>query len=466
MKSKEHTWQTFERRLRARLLGPKIDDQVAEEIDFHVAMLARELEESGMTQAQARAEAAQRFDDRTQVASACARIAQGTERRWRWRILLGELHDDVRYALRQQRFTVLNLADGDRPERVLAAPVTHDFFAVFGVPPRLGRTFTAQEDQPAAEPVVVISDALWRNRLGSDPAVLQRTLHLSGRAFKVIGVMPAGFDPTLSQEELWLPIAFTPAERSQHDNHFLDVLGLLQPHASPAAAQAELSVAMRHLAQRYPDANYGRTGVRIQPLAEYLIGSYRRRLLVLLGAVGLVLLIACANVASLLLARGSGRAHELAIRAAVGAGASRIVRQLLGESAVLALAGGALGLAFAEAAVRLLLPLAPAGIPRLGETRIDASVLLFTLLVSLAASLLFGMAPALRSARQDPQTLLRAGAAGTGPARDRLRSLLVAAEVGLALTLLVGAGLLIRSDLHLRRTAPSPATTSPAESGS
>jgi putative ABC transport system permease protein len=522
----------LERLLRARILGPSIEDQVAEEIGLHLELLARELMEEGMSEAQARAEAARRFSDRAQVAAACAGIARGTERRWRAHLHLAELRQDVRYGLRQlararsfaaialltlatgigattaifsvvesvvlrrfpfthpervmsvqetflegpssfsagnfvdvlsaqrsfsklaaRRTSVLNLAEGEQPERLLGAPVTSDFFAVFGVAPRLGRTFSADEDQPGRDQVAVLSHALWAGPLGGDPAILRRTLHLSGRPYRVIGVMPPGFDPMLSHEDLWLPMAFTPAQRAMHDEHYLSVVGRLRPGVSRGAAQAEMSVALRDLAARYPADNLGRSGARVVPLSELLIGAYRQRLFVLLGAVGLVLLIACANVASLLLVRGSARARELAVRVAVGAGGRRIVRQLLTESAALALAGGVLGVALAAGAVRLFVRLAPAGIPRLGETRIDGAVLVFALAMSLASSLLFGMAPALRAARQDPQTLLRGGAAAPGAARDRMRSLLVVAEIALALTLLMGAGLLIRSAYNLQHTS-------------
>jgi putative ABC transport system permease protein len=526
---------TLERLLRARILGPAIEEQVAEEIDLHVELLARELEAEGMSAARARAEAAQRFSDRAQVAASCVRIARGTERRWRWRAFLTELGQDIRYGLRQLgrapsfavvalltlaagigattaifsvvegvvlrrfpfahpervvsvreswngtgssfsvgnfvdlraaaaggftelaalRWRALNLpegAAGEAPARVLALQVTRGFFGVFGVQPQLGRTWRAEEDEPGREPVAVLSHGLWQEHFGGDAGILGRTLHLSGRAYRVIGVMPAGFDPTLSHEEIWLPVAFTPAERAQHDDHFLEVVGLLRPGVSAAASRDEMSAAMRRLAALYPEANVGRTGVLVTLLAEDLVGPYRQQLFVLLGAVGLVLLIACANVASLLLARGSARGRELAIRAAVGAGGRRIVRQLLTESVVLALGGGVLGVGLAAAAVRLFVLLAPAGIPRAGETRIDGAVLLFALAVSMAASLVFGMAPALRAARQDPQTLLRGGSAARAAARDRVRSLLVATEIALALTLLTGAGLLIRSAVNLERT--------------
>jgi putative ABC transport system permease protein len=517
--------------LRSRILGPSIEDQVREEIDVHVELLARELMAEGMSEAKARAEAAGRFGDRAEMAAACRRIARSTERRLRWSVDFDELRQDVVYGLRQLarapsfavvalltlaagigattaifsvvegvvlrrfpfahparvvevfetwlagdsdfsvgnfvdvrascrsfdelaavQFSTLNLAEGDQPERIFAARASRGFFAVFGVRPQLGRSFTAEEDQPGRDQVVVVSHDLWTGQLGADPSILGRTLHLSGRAVKVIGVMPRGFDPTLSHEELWLPIAFTAAQRAQHDEHFLDVVGLLRPGVTPDMAQAELTLAMRHLAERYPQDNIGRRGVRVGLLSVERIGDYRQRLFVLLGAVGLVLLIACANVASLLLARGSARGRELAIRTALGAGGRRIIRQLLTESAVLALVAGGMGVGLAALAVQLLAKLAPAGIPRLAEIRIDGGVLLFTLGVSMACSLLFGMAPALRAARQDPQTLLRGGAAGPGPARDRMRSSLVAVEIALALTLLVGAGLLLRSALVLQRT--------------
>jgi predicted permease len=349
------------------------------------------------------------------------------------------------------QFSALNLAWGPEPTRVLAGRVTGGFFEVFGVRPILGRGLGAPETEAAEESVAVLSHALWAERMGADRAIVGKTIRLSNHAYRVLGVMPETFDPTASHEELWLPLVFTPAQRAQHDEHYLNVVGLLRPGTSARAAQAELSAEMRRLAARFPRDNAGRQSVRVASLSTFILGDVPRRLYILLGAVGLVVLIACANVASLLLARGAQRRNELALRAAIGAGGRRLVRQLLTESAVLGLAAGTLGTGLAFALVKLFVRLAPPGIPRLGETRIDGGVLLFAVLLSLAASLLCGLVPALRSARQSPQALLRGGMSSEGPSRDRLRHLLVAGEIALALTLLIGAGLLIRSALHLER---------------
>ena len=357
-------------------------------------------------------------------------------------------------ALAALQFTPLNLADGPEPARVLAARVTGGFFEVLGVRPILGRTFGAAETESGEGALAVLSHPLWAARLGADPAIVGKTIHLSNQAYRVVGVMPERFDPTASHEDLWLPLVFTPAQRAQHDEHYLSVIGLLRPGTSAQAAQAELGVGMRRLPPRFPQENAGRKSVRVASLSSYVLGDVPRRLYILLGAVGLVVLIACANVASLLLARGAVRQNELAVRAAIGAGRRRLVRQLLTESAVLGLAAGTLGIGLAYALLKLFLGLAPPGIPRLEETRIDGGVLLFAALLSLAASLLCGVVPALRAARQSPQTLLRGGMASAGASRDRLRHVLVAGETALALTLLVGAGLLIRSALHLEHLPP------------
>ena len=356
-------------------------------------------------------------------------------------------------AFAAERFTSFNLADRSSTERVSGGRVTHEFFGVFGVRPMLGRTFLPEEDQPGREQVVVLSHGLWTSRFGSDRGVIGRQVQLSGRPYTIIGVMPASFDPTLFGEGLWVPMAWTPERKAFHDEHHNFAVALLKPGVSREQAQAEMTSIARVGAERYPKDNTGRSA-RVQPLPQFLIGDFRQRLLVTLGAVSFVLLIACGNVANLLLVRAAGRQREMAIRAALGAGRGRIVRQLLTESAVLAIVGGLAGLALAWFGVRALVASAPAGIPRLEQTRIDPVVLAFALGLALLCSLVFGLAPALRAVRGNVQATLREGGRGMGTARDALRSALVVAEVTLAFTLLVGAGLLVRSALYLQRVNP------------
>jgi putative ABC transport system permease protein len=350
------------------------------------------------------------------------------------------------FAARQ--LSSVNLAGDGRAERVLAARVTSGFFAVFGARPALGRTFSAEEDR-AGERLAVLSHALWVRSFGADRGVLGRGVQLSGRSYEIVGVMPAGFDPLLAGEELWLPFSWSPAERAQHDEHSLAAIGRLRPAVSLARARSELGAAMGQLALRYPEEDGGR-GIAVRPVADVLVGDYRQRLLLLLGAVSLVMLIACGNVANLLLAQGAARAREIAVRAAIGAGSRRLALQVLTESAVLAVLAAAAGTGLAELAVRVLLASAPPRIPRLAETRIDAGVLAFSLVLGVASSLVFGLAPAMRAARQGPQQVLKLGERGMVAVRDRLRSSLVLSEVALALTLLAGAGLLVRSARNLQ----------------
>jgi len=349
------------------------------------------------------------------------------------------------------RFSSFNLAAADAPERVIGGRVSDDFFAVFGIAPALGRVPTVDEQQPGGPLVVVLSDGLWR-RLGADATLPGRDIRLNDRPYTVIGVMPSGFDPTLSGEELWVPIAFTPAQRAQHDEHYLFVAARLTPGVSVADANAEMNAIQRRLGEQFPLVN--NSEARVVSLASILIGNTREQLFFVLGAVGLVLLIACGNVANLLLARGAARAHEIALRGALGAGRGRVIRQLLTESAVLGVMGAGLGVLLAGISVKVLVATAPTGIPRLGETRLDGVVLAFAVALALASSLLFGILPALRAARGDLQSTLRMGGRGSGSARDRVRSALVLGEVALAVTLLVGAGLLVRSALYLGKVRP------------
>jgi predicted permease len=338
---------------------------------------------------------------------------------------------------------------------VFGARVTASFFDVFGVAPALGRAFTAEEDSPGRDGVVVLSHRLWATRFGGDPRILDQQVHLGGRAFQVVGVMPASFDLTADSEELWVPIAFTPERKAMHDEHYLAVYGRLKAGVTREQALGELTRIAQDISRRFPrDAQD--LGFQVAPLMEGFVGDFRTRLFVLLGAVAFVLLIACGNLANLLLARGAARSGELAVRAALGAGRARIVRQLLTESVLLAVVAAVLGIALAHWGIRALVALSPPGVPRLDQARIDGWALLFTAAAALVSALIFGLAPAFRAAKTDLQSALRAaGRSGhAGGARDRLRTMLVVGELALALLLLAGASLLIQSAIALQRVPP------------
>jgi predicted permease len=351
-------------------------------------------------------------------------------------------------------YSPFNLTDGDLPERLLGAAVTHDYFPLLGLAPALGRVFTAEEDRPGQNRVVVLSHRLFERRFGGDPSAVGRQIRLSGVPHEVIGVMPAAFEAATSGEELWVPIAFTPERRAMYDEHYLSLYGRLAPGTTLARARADLEAVVRDLVRDHPLDNPDR-GASATPLLESLVGDYRQRLSVLMGAVALVLLIACANVANLLLGRAAARERELAVRGALGAGRSRLVRQLLTESVFLGALAAGVGLLVAELGRRLLLATAPPGVPRLEAARIDGGVLVFAVAVGLLASVVFGLAPALQISRVELRPGLGEGgrAVVSGGGRDRLRRLLIAAEVGLALTLLVGAGLLVRTGVNLQHAS-------------
>src|SRR5262245_16804404 len=324
-------------------------------------------------------------------------------------------------------YSPFNLADGDVPERVLGAAVTADYLPMLGLPPARGRVFTAEEDAPGNDRVVVLSHRLFTRRFGSDPQIVGRRLRLSGVTREVIGVMPEAMDGVSSGEQLWVPIAFTPERRAMYDEHFLSLYGRLRPGLTLAQARADLDAVVRDLVRDHPRENSER-GATAYPMIDDVVGDYRQRLSVLLGAVFLVLLIACANVANLLLGRGAARERELAVRAAVGAGRGRIVRQLLTESVLLGGFAAAAGVVLAEVGRRLLVATAPAGVPRLEAARIDAFVLAFAVAAGLLSSVLFGLAPALHASQVDLKPGLGEGGRTVtgGGSRDRLRRLLVA----------------------------------------
>jgi putative ABC transport system permease protein len=350
------------------------------------------------------------------------------------------------------QYSSFNLSDGETSERIIGARTTAGFFRVFATSAARGRVFTEHEDQPGREQVVVLSHRLWTRQFGGDRSLVGRQIRLNGTPYEVIGIMPAHFDFTDQSEELWVPIAFTPERKATHDEHYLQIYGRLKPGATAEQALAELQRNGLQLQKLFPRDNPDLSFLT-EGVMEELVGDYGNRLFVLLGAVAFVLLIACGNIANLLLARGAARSGELAIRAALGAGRGRIVRQLLTESVVLALISAAAGIALAAWGIHALVAAAPAGIPRLERTSLDLIVLGFALLIALTSAILFGLAPALRAAKTDIQSVLKEGGRGssTGGVRDRLRTALIVGELAIALVLLVGAGLLIRSSVALQR---------------
>jgi predicted permease len=341
---------------------------------------------------------------------------------------------------------------GDRPELIHGIHVSEGYFRVFGAPVMLGRTFTQQEDSPNGGHVVVLSYGLWQRRFGGNPKVVGQALSLGGEPYTIIGVLGRGFssDP---EADIWVPFQFEP--NSINQGHFFLGAAMMKPGVTVAQANAQMKLAYAEFRRRFPDAD-PKGGFAVQPLRDSIVRDARTSLLVLLGAVGLVLLIACANVANLLLVRATGRKREFAIRAAMGASRARVIRQLLTESVLLAVIGGVLGLALGFLGVRWLLEISPAGLPRIGEdgaaVGVDWRVLGFTLAVSCATGILFGLFPAFSVSRTDLNSTLKESSnrAGTGFRQGKTRSLLVITEVALALVLLVGAALLIRTFVALR----------------
>jgi putative ABC transport system permease protein len=342
------------------------------------------------------------------------------------------------------------------PEQLVGALVSHDTFAMLGVTPALGRSFRPEEDRQGVEGVVMISHKLWRRRFGADPSLVGKKISLDGVSREVVGVMPAGFKfPIIAGADIWRPIrpAFGPG--CQRGCITVRVMARLKSDATEARARAELNSIAARIEQQFPDTNT-KVGATLVPLHEVLVGPVKTQMQALLAAVGFVLLIACANVANLLLARSATREKEIAIRASLGAGRWRIARQLLSESLLLAVVGGAMGLLLAYWLVDLLVSFSPQGTPRLDEIGIDRRVLGYTMAITILTGLLFGAAPVWQLFKVDLNQSLRDGGKGLQVARSGRRALsaLVVAETALALTLLVGAGLLIRSFIRLQRVDP------------
>jgi putative ABC transport system permease protein len=346
---------------------------------------------------------------------------------------------------------------GTVPEQVHGIHVTKDYFKLFGAPIMLGRTFTQQEDLPNGGKVVVLSYGLWKRKFGSNPSVVGTTVSLGGEPYTILGVLGPNFqtDPV---SDIWLPFQFDP--NSTNQGHFFLAAARLKPGVTLAQANAQLKVAADQFRRRYPGVIGPKEGFAVQPLRDSIVSGVRSSLFVLLGAVGFVLLIACANVANLLLVRATGRKREFAIRAAMGAGRLRIIRQLLTESILLSVTGGILGLILGYVGVRALLAVSPGNIPRIGENGegvgLDWRVLLFSLTVSLLTGIIFGLFPAIGASRPDLNSTLKESSnrSGTGFRQSKARSLLVISEVSLALVLLVGAALLIRTYIALRQVNP------------
>ena len=346
-----------------------------------------------------------------------------------------------------------NLTGVDEPIEVARAIATASFFRVLDVAPELGRVYTPEEDAPNGPTVVVLSHRLWERRFGARRDALGARLELDGRPFTVIGVMPERFGIEGSRAELWTPMRLDPSvDYRTRTGRYLTSIARLKPGVTPERAQADMSAIARRLEAAHPIFNEG-WGANVVPMYEQVVGGIRRALLVLSGVVAFVLLIACANVANLLLARSTARTREVAVRAALGAGRARMIRQLLTESVVLSALGGAVGLLLAYWGVQAVKVLAPRGVPRVASISIDGWTMAFTLVVALVTGLLFGLVPALQAGRGNLQTILREGSRGS-TGSGGARAVLVAAQVALSLVLLIGAGLMMRSFVRLQSVDP------------
>jgi putative ABC transport system permease protein len=349
----------------------------------------------------------------------------------------------------------LSLTGRGEPERIEGERVSASLFPLLGVAPALGRVFTEQEDRSEAQGVIVLSHSLWQRRFGGDTGIIGQSLTLDNRPYTVVGVMPAHFRFPGREQEFWTPMAFEPDEAAGRGDHYLSVVARLKPGVTRQQARAEMDAIAARLQRQYPRTNTDQ-GVALVPLHEEFAGAIRKPLLILMGVVGFVLLIACANLTNLLLARATQRASELTIRAALGATRMRLIRQLLTESVLLALSGGAVGALLAMWGVDLLETLVPENLAQARGSVLDGRVLGFSAGVSLLTGVLFGLAPALQISKLNLTEALKEGGrsgAGTG-SRSRLRGALVIGEIAMSLVLLTGAGLMVRSFYHLTSVDP------------
>ncbi len=355
-------------------------------------------------------------------------------------------------ALDNQNFT---LTGAGNPEQFQGIEVTANMFPLLGVAPMLGRNITPQEDQPGANHVVILSHAVWMANFGGDPQIIGKQIWLNGAQYAIIGVMPPSFVFPDRTAQVWTPIGFSAKDLAEHGSHFLNVVARLKPDVSLSSANADLSIIARRLQQQFPTSN-SKVGALAIPLRSALTGPAHNAALLLLVAVGFVLLIACANVANLLLARAAGRQKEVAMRMALGAGRARIIRQLLTESIFLSVIAGGAGLLLAIWATPFLAHLVPDDLAPLAGAGISAQVLAFLLAVSILCGVLFGLAPALRISRLDLASAMKQSGSGSGvgSAATRTRDLLVIAEIALALVLFSGATLMVRSFMNVRNVDP------------
>jgi predicted permease len=519
-----------------RFRRPDLRREVDDELAFHLAMRAGDLERAGLSPHAARVAAEHDFGDLGAIRAACLTIDERRQRRARRAEHMGDFWQDLRFAARALRaspaFTVtavlcvalgvavtttifsavnatllrpLPYHDADRlvavyaqnvklgyhgtnvsypdyeswrddsrslaalgiwtwsshalsgtggeAERVEGAEVAADLFPLLGVQPRLGRTFRREEERRGGNVrVVLLSDALWRRRYAADPSIVGRAITMDAEPYTVVGVMPPNFNFP-SRGQLWVPLVPEGWMEGRGNRGLAGAIGRLKPGVTLEQARSDLASVSSHLEKQFPDDNIG-WAAELTPLREDLVGEFRKPVLVFLGAAVVVLLIACANVANLMLARGAARARELAVRAAIGAGRGRLVRQILTESVLVAGLGGALGTALSIGGVALLQRASPDGMPFYVRFTLDPTVLTFAVLLSLLTGLTFGAAPALRTSHVSLAEPLRDGtrSAGDNAARARLRSALVVAEIALSLVLMVGAGLLVRSYRALLNT--------------
>jgi predicted permease len=349
----------------------------------------------------------------------------------------------------------MNLTGEGEPERLDGRRVSASLFPILGVEPQLGRWFSPEDDQPGMNHSVILSHALWQRRFGANVGIIGRTITMNGYSFEVVGVMPASFQFPTREDQFWIPIAFNQKEAARRGSHFLEVVARTKPGVTTEQAQAEMSAIAARLAQAYPEQNTD-LGALVVPLHEQVVGKIKPALLVLLGAVGFVLLVACANVANLLLARAAVRQKEIATRVALGASRLRLVRQFLTESLLLSAVGGVVGLLLAVWGVRLLKAFIPENISQAAAITVDVKVLLFTLFISLLTGLVFGLAPATQATKFNLNETLKEGGrdSAAGNRGSRIRGALVISEVALSLVLLIGAGLLINSFMRLRKVDP------------